>query len=259
MTLDRKRHYSKDDAPLREAWKRIRWTHPRSSTRILIDKAAHRVRQLAEAHANPMYSWSGGKDSLALQVVCERAGVRRCVMFQTRCEFPAFLRWVKRHGPEGLEVVRVNLDEEFLIKNPKWLFHDEDLWVRWDELRYREPFRDWRAGRPEVGIVFLGHRTQDDNTRITPDNNAYPLMGIRDTPIWNWTHEETMAAIHWSGLSLPPNYDFPNGWYDGPCSWPQVHAGNLSASWNRLWKLDPHLANRLHPAILERCKPLIRA
>ena len=259
MPLKGKRAYSKNDAPLRRAWQRIRWTHPRAQTNALVARAASHVRKVASTYANPCFAWSGGKDSLALQAVCQKAGLERCVMFQTRCEFPSFIRWVNQNAPPGLEIVYVEeLSEQLILDEPHWLFHGSEYWSRWAYRRFRGPFRTWRAENSDVDIVFVGHRALDHNFLMKPDRSESTAMGRMASPVWDWTHEEVMASIYWSNLSLPPNYDHPNGWYDGPCSWPQVNAGSLSESWNRLWHLDPELADSLHPDILERCKPLIR-
>jgi hypothetical protein len=60
------------------------------------------------------YGWSAGKDSIVLDDLCRKAGMKKSVMAMTQLEFPAFVNWVLANKPEGCEI-------RITHHNLKWL------------------------------------------------------------------------------------------------------------------------------------------
>ena len=57
---------------------------------VLIEIALERILPLGASHC--VYAWSGGKDAIALQVICEEAGIHNCGLgtIGERWEYPTF-------------------------------------------------------------------------------------------------------------------------------------------------------------------------
>lgn len=71
-----------------KAWNEIESLVSREEAQAIINKAVADIRQKT-AGKRVGYAWSGGKDSLALQYVCEQAGITDCVLgIASKLEYP---------------------------------------------------------------------------------------------------------------------------------------------------------------------------
>ena len=86
--------------------------------------AAAAINRITDAAAgkNAGYAWSGGKDSLVLADLCQRAGVTQSALFLTKLEFPAFESWLLENKPDGCEVLRFDFDLDYLTAHPELIF-----------------------------------------------------------------------------------------------------------------------------------------
>ena len=90
------------------AWQNIEQLVSRDEAQALVASTVNDIK-LKTAGQLVAYAWSGGKDSLALQYVCEQAGIHRCVFCTSKAlEYPAFLQWVYQYHPVGMTTI--NLD-----------------------------------------------------------------------------------------------------------------------------------------------------
>ena len=71
---------------------------------------------------NVAYGWSAGKDSIVLGKICEKAGIKKCVLAVCNLEYPAFEVWAKENAPEGLTIVNTGQDIEWLKSHPEMIF-----------------------------------------------------------------------------------------------------------------------------------------
>ena len=71
---------------------------------------------------NVAYGWSAGKDSIVLGKICEKAGIKKCVLAVCNLEYPAFEAWAKENAPEGLTIVNTGQDIEWLKSHPEMIF-----------------------------------------------------------------------------------------------------------------------------------------
>jgi 3'-phosphoadenosine 5'-phosphosulfate sulfotransferase (PAPS reductase)/FAD synthetase len=210
-----------------------------------VDKAAAEVRAVCGPDlGNVVYGWSGGKDSLALQVVMEKAGVRRAVLGTIpHLEFRSYLAWVDAHQPEGLVTVE-----------------NRDLTVPWlaDPARARYLFprnsRDgyfWTlAGTRRAQLVYqeqhqpalqiYGRRTADGNHIGQDDYGIHRTRRlVTYCPLRDWPHELVLGVIHYAGMELPPVYSWPHGWTAGTGSWPGRRVGTYDESWAETFAIEP--------------------
>lgn len=101
-------------------WNNIEQLVSREEAERLVASAVSDIRSKT-AGKRVAYAWSGGKDSLALQVVCERAGINQCVLCTaSKIEYPGFVDWCKANGPKGLTIVdNPALDVKYVADHPE--------------------------------------------------------------------------------------------------------------------------------------------
>jgi len=204
-----------------------------------VEQAVERIKltQLDDA----AYAWSGGKDSIALQVVCQQAGIKRCVLAITRLEYPAFLEWVTNNMPEGLTVINTGQDLDWLRSNLHMLFpQDAQTAAKWFSA-VQHKAQDQYFKQEKLSKIFLGRRRADGNYIGKPGEFSYYKNGIlRISPIWDWTHEEVIAVNHYFSMPVPPIYAWPNGFIVGTGSWAaRQYTGSIENGWKQVYSIDP--------------------
>ena len=232
--------YNATNEDFARTWDRCLELVPATRTELLVEKAAEEVRRHA-AGKRVAYGWSGGKDSQALRVVAERAGIFDCVLSFCSLEWPDMERWVKTAAPPGLVIERkteVNLD--FLVKHPHLLFpasgkigyfYSSKI-THWGQQKYYSE----RA----LDLMLYGRRHQDGNF-IGPGGVHTNRNGFTQLcPLRDWTHEETMAVAKRAGLPMPPVYNYANGWKSGTGPWSGRQGfATKTDGWMATWTADP--------------------
>ena len=152
------------------------------------------------------YAWSGGKDSIVLGDLCEKAGVNQSVLVVCDLEYPAFLQWVSENKPKGLEIVNTGQDLEWLSKHPEMLFPKKsDVAAKWFHIvQHRGQAIYYK--KHALDMIILGRRKADGNFVGRGSNIYTNAQGVtRYSPISGWTHEEVLAYIHYNKLPIPPS------------------------------------------------------
>ena len=237
-----------DNEQWQRAWDCIDRHVPRAWIDDLIDRSARRLESDLKG-GRASYGWSGGKDSLALAVVAEAAGVTDCVLVASRLEFPAFLSWATTWMPDGLHVVdRADIDIDWLNAHPRQLFPNESRHAAvWYEVVQR---RGWRQHYDALKLdaLVVGRRSADGNQggRESVDGDGRRYLA----PITDWTHEDVLAACKLYGPPLPPFYDWPRGWVVGSGPWPARHWSATKADgWAEVQAIDPDLFSWVRPCV----------
>ncbi len=87
----------------------------------LVEKTIKDIKKKAKGK-KAAYAWSGGKDSLVLGEICQRAGITPCVLVICNLEYKAFIEWVDEHKPPELSVINTGQDMKWLAAHPHMLF-----------------------------------------------------------------------------------------------------------------------------------------
>ncbi len=229
-----------------EVWNHIEEYVSCQEAQALVDAAVADIRSKTKGK-NAAYSWSGGKDSLALQVVCEKAGIEKCVLCTaSKIEYPGFVDWCKENAPKGLTIVdNEKLDLEWVSTHPEFLFPmDSKVAASWfKHIQHKGQAQYFNENN--LDILCLGRRIQDGNYTGGKGQNIYTnKKGVtRFSPISHWKHEDVLAVIHYFlGHKLPPIYDTRNGFIVGTGVWPaRQWVGNVQNGWNEIWEIAPEL------------------
>ena len=89
-------------------------------------------------------------------------------------------------------------------------------------------------------MLLLGRRKADGNYVGKSDNIYTNAQGItRYSPLSEWTHEQILAYIHYYKLSLPPIYEWKNGYLCGTHPWPaRQWTGSIENAWKEVYEID---------------------
>lgn len=217
-------------------FEQARMTVSRREIDKLIDRTAEDIRAVARGR-NAAFAWSGGKDSMALELVCRLASVDECVFGMTNLEYPAMLRWVTAHMPPRLEVINNGLDLDWLAANPDMLFpRNSAIAARWFGRVQHAAQRQFAKAR-KLDVLFVGRRRDDGNncqTRTAEGGH------ITYCPLADWTHVDVFAAVHHHGLALAPFYTWPRGYRCGTHPWPaRQWCTSTRHGWQEIDAIDP--------------------
>lgn len=220
-----------------EALAHIEETVSRDEIDELADMTVGNIRETV-GDKNAAYAWSGGKDSLVLGELAERAGITKSMIGVCELEYPAFMAWIEAHRPQGCEIVNVGLGLDWLAAHEDMIFPDTAAKAaRWFSIVQHKAQREYFR-REGLDVILLGRRHADGNY-TGPDGIYTDGKGVtRYSPLMNWTHEHVLAYIHYHAVPLPPIYGWPNGYLCGTHPWParQHTHGN---GWQEVYDIDP--------------------
>ena len=233
------------DAKMTELWRTCAEQVSAEEAEEAVEFAAREVRETV-GRKRAVYGWSGGKDSIAMQPVMERAGVERCLLgIITKVEWREYLLWVRENAPEGLTVIaNAELDLEWLGRpeNRHLVFprnsKDGYFWTLAGTRRAQNLYQE--RHHPEIQVY--GRRKVDGN--VCGDGRGITRSKetglVSYNPIRDWSHELTLAVIRHFGLGLPPvPYEKPHGWSAGTGSWTGRRVGTIEESWDETYLIEP--------------------
>jgi hypothetical protein len=216
-------------------------------TQQAIDEAVAEIRAVVGLNRDRVvYGWSGGKDSVALQVLMEAAGIQRAVLgLVPAFEFTDYTDWVEHHRPEGLTAYgNPAYDLPWLARddNHRFLFPKTAklgyFWTlagtRWAQLKYQEQYRP---------ILQIYGRRRADGNQIGQEQ--YGISTARNgitsySPMRAWPHELVLAVVHYYRRPLPPVYWWPHGWTAGTGAWAGRRVSKSDdVSWADVWTIEP--------------------
>lgn len=257
--LGRKQHISNQD--WLDAIKSIEQSCPRSRIDEITVRTVADIRQRCFGK-RAAYSWSGGKDSIVLGDLCEKARVKQCFIVICDLEYPDFLRWVTDNMPEELEVVNTGQNLKWLSRHQEMLFPQvSSTAAKWFHIvQHRGQAQYYKAHK--LDLIILGRRKADGNYVGRGTNIYTNAQGVtRYSPISDWTHEEVLAYLHYNSLPLPPFYNWKNGYYCGTHPWAaRQWTGSIENGWKEVYDIDRSIvedASRLIPsakAFLDKIK-----
>lgn len=242
MSLARKKNI--DNAEWIETFRNIESIVTEKEVAELEEAAVRAITQKTKGKT-VAYAWSGGKDSIALNRLCEKAGIGPCVFAHTDLEYPAFLDWCLKNKPDACEVINVGLDLKWLADNPVMLFpHDRRIIYRWFQIVQQKAIRQYfRANN--LDMIVVGHRTADGNF-VGKDKICRNNAGVvRYSPIADWTHEQLLAYIHYRNLPMPPIYGWKDGFKCGTHPWPaRQFTDSIKNGFRDVYEIDPEIVKQ---------------
>ena len=186
------------------------------------------------------FAWSGGKDSIGLEICCEEAGISDCVMAISDLEYPEFLQWVTVNMPDGLTVINSEVDIEYIKKHPEMLFpqnaKDASRWFKSVQHKVQNIY----FKENNLDVIILGRRLEDGNFIGRNQEYWYTSKGVtRLSPIYDWTHIDIFCAIHHYKKNEPPFYRWNRGYRCGTHSWAaRQWCKDVNDGWRETYEID---------------------
>ena len=224
-------------------WEHIAEIKPRAEIEALLDAATAEIKAVV-AGKNVAYSWSGGKDSIVLQIIMERLGIERCIFAMTKeLEYPEFLQWVTDNMPLRLDVIASEHTYEWLVNHQDWIFPENGQvagkWFAGIQHKAQATF----FHRYSLDLLILGRRHADRN--YTGVNGLYTTQGVtRYCPIRHFSQEDILAICHYYQRPMPPFYRWVNGWVCGTGCWPARQWTKNGNGWDEIWSIDPSIVHK---------------
>ena len=191
-------------------------------SRAEVDRAADIARARIVEMTNGKkaeYSWSGGKDSLAIAALCQSVGIYKCQCFFTNLEFPAWEKFLFDNAPAGCEMVNVGFGLDYLVDHPEMIFPRGQLALRWPQQVQRAQFLRHLL-ETDIDVLITGHRLIDGNSNCGTNGIRKKSGGkILFTPIFDWPHELLFAFLHYNNIPLPFIYKWDRGFFEGTHLW----------------------------------------
>lgn len=222
-----------------EAIKHIETTVSKEELDLAVNLAIKQIKKTTRGK-KAAYAWSAGKDSVVLGHICEKAGIKDCMIGLCNLEYPAFLQWVNENKPANCETVNTGQDIEWLKKHPDMLFpQDSKKAARWFAIVQHTAQRRYFKEH-NIDILILGRRKADGNFVGGADSIYTDGKGItRYSPLSSWKHEYILAYIHYNNLPLPPIYDWKNGYLCGTHPWPaRQWTKSTENGWREVYEID---------------------
>tara|TARA_Y100000593_G_scaffold94734_1_gene195499 strand:- start:15485 stop:16267 length:783 start_codon:yes stop_codon:yes gene_type:complete len=192
-------------------------------------------------------AWSGGKDSVALEFVCDQIGkYPSCMGMTDDLEYPEFLKFVTDNMPDDLVVYNSGHNLKWLAANLDWLFPDNSQkaakWFKAIQHKAQNNFFKYKG----LDLLLTGRRKKDAN--YVGKNGIYKNKAtgvVRYSPIYDWSHEMVIAAMKYYNLKRAPFYNWNNGWVVGSGCWAaRQWTGSVDKAWHEVWQIDSSVVKR---------------
>lgn len=187
------------------------------------------------------YAWSGGKDSIVLGDICVRAGISDCMAGICNLEYPEFIKWLEANKPENCEIINTGQDIVWLSKNQDMLFPQKSgTAAKWFSIVQHRAQRKY-IKKNNINILLFGRRKADGNF-VGKGKNIYTNSkgAVCYSPLSDWRHEDILAYIHYNKLTLPPIYNWYNGYKCGTHPWPARQWTNGNG-WREIYNIDRNI------------------
>lgn len=194
------------------------------------------------AGKNVAYAYSGGKDSIVLADLCEKAGISTGYFAYCDLDYPAFVAWVREHKPTGVQMMHTGYGLDWLYHHQRLIFAEGQLGQRWHQISQRGPFTKMFFDN-HLDMLIVGHRTIDGNF-CGPDGFIRKQTGeVRYSPLRNWPHEALLGYIHYNSLPLPPIYQWKDGFVQGTHAWPEREfcSDDIMKGYREVYEIDPSI------------------
>lgn len=220
----------------------------REEIAVLEYKTIALIRKTAQNYCNACSGWIAGKDSLALDHILRKSGIRYTpIMWRGVNEYPSMTRWIAANKPYGLiEEVIDKYSLPFLEKHPEYLFCSNGTRQKWMATKWARQRKD--ISKHGFDLFITGRRLKDGNIcgskesgYVTRKPNAtYASF----SPLAEWTHEQLLAYIKYENIALPPFYSYERGFLIGSVAmgeWTERPMLNKTEDevWDELYAIDP--------------------
>lgn len=186
------------------------------------------------------YAYSGGKDSVALSILCNKLDIYEGVCAISSLFFDESIKHIKSTLPYGLTLVDTGQDMAWLFDHQdRYLFSDDMFqWYKIGHLQAQKDFHQEHG----LDLMLKGKRRQDGNNIGKDLIRTNSRTGAEYNPIRDWTHEEVIAYMRYCGKTLSPFYWTKYGFHFGDVEWPSMNLQKgmtVMDMWEYIYSFQP--------------------
>lgn len=208
------------------------------------------IRKVANHYRKPCSGWIAGKDSLVLDRILQKAGIRYTpIMWRGVNEYPSMVEWIAENKPRNLiEEVIGKYSLEFLETHPDYLFCSNGTRQKWMSTKWTRQRKD--IAKHGFDLFITGRRLKDGNICGTKESgyvvekegSSYATF----SPLAEWSHEQLLAYIKYENILLPPFYTYKRGFLIGSVAmgeWTERPMLDKTEDevWDELYEIDPSI------------------
>jgi len=200
-------------------------------------------------------SYSGGKDSIVVQHICQQIGINRSFWVRSNLEYPRIVKWIDKYGPDNLEVVNTGQDLKWLTKNLYMLFpQNREIASIWYRI-VQNTGQKWYFEDNEIDMLLVGSRIKDGNEPGKDGMKTNKHGVVYYSPIYNRSHEDLLTYIEHFNIKLPPLYEWTNGFQVGTGPWAaREHTDSIQKGWEDVYNINPSIVKKAARYIISAAK-----
>lgn len=211
-------------------------------------EAIERIQLVAKNYKNICSGWIAGKDSLVLDNILQKSGIKYTpIMWRGINEYPAVRDWIDEHKPKNL--IEETIDKytlEFIEKHPSYLFCKKESRQQWMATKWKRQKAD--IEKYKFDLFIAGRRLKDGNQCGSPKNNFIVDNKTYKTfsPLGDWNAEQLLAYIKYYNIDLSPFYKWDRGFLIGSIAmgeWTERAIMNMTENdvWEELYQIDKNI------------------
>lgn len=209
----------------------------------LVAESVEVIERALSLAKKPLIAFSGGKDSIAVALLCRALGVRDAVA-DVSFYFKSQKADIDRLGRElDLNmVVKEPYTNAFFREHPEMMFPDAKNANLCFEMTHRSTIREHTIAGG-FDLVFFGRRTEENyvgDMVIRLKSGAWQCYPIK----W-WSTVDTMNFARWQGITLPSCYGGAMGEDKRFNDWPFLDRAAYPDPLRAIWKVDPDTIREL--------------
>ena len=219
----------------------------RAEVEIATAEALDRIKTVS-AGKNAAYAWSGGKDSLVIADLSQKAGLAKSYCIVTELEYPEYLKFMQEKKPPNCEIINAGFNLDYLARHPEMIFPKGKLFQRWyNQVQHKTHARYMQKNN--LDVVILGRRKIDGNICGKDGLKTNKDGRITYSPIYDWSHEMLFAYLHYHNIELPFIYKWCRGFYNGTHIWAERKVDSVAEGYSEVWEIDPQVVIEAAKAI----------
>lgn len=212
-----KKQNIKDNKQWLDAFNKCTYIYSKEDIEKLKDETISFIQKIASKYKNICNGWVAGKDSIVLQDIISKSGIKSIPIFWCGVnEYPKMREWIDKNKPNNLiEEVIDKYSLEYLEKHPEYLFCKGNTRQKWMATKWERQRKD--ITKYNFDLFIAGRRIKDGNQCGNKENNYIVSKGNYDvfSPLANWNAEQLLAYIKYNAIELPPFYEWDRGFLIG--------------------------------------------
>lgn len=204
------------------------------------DIATKRIEGYKKEYGDELaYGWSGGKDSIVIEILCRKLGVKNGYFAHCNLEYNFWLEYCLNNLKSNVKAINTEVGFDYIKNRPDMLFcyGQSKVASKWYKI-VQINAQDLYIKREGCRNIILGRRKKDNN--FCGKNGVFvSKKKVNLSPIFDWNHEDVFAFLEFNKIELPPIYLTKNGFMEGTHPWAARYFPKTEEeAWKEIYKIE---------------------